>query len=121
MTCPFQTRRWRQYVSRNICIYLQEHAELNPPKQRNLNISKNKQYWLIGPSVIVFMNLCVVITVAMVWWLSFVLKGFWVLCDNIITVYMVILLKEAFNLYMLLCENNTLKKCLFTHPRLSFS
>jgi hypothetical protein len=120
MTCPFQTRRWRQYFSGNICIYLQEHAELNPSKQSNLNLSKNKQHWLIGPSVIVFMNLCVVTTVAMVW-LSFALKGFWVLCDNIITVYMVILLTEAFNLYMLLCENNALKKSLFTHPRLSFS
>jgi hypothetical protein len=35
-------------------------------------------------------------------------KGFWSLCDNIITVAMVMFLKEAFNFYTLLCANNAL-------------
>jgi hypothetical protein len=55
------------------------------------------------------MNMCVVITVAMVW-LPFVVKGFWALRGNITTVAMVMLLKEVFNSYMLLCGNNALKR-----------
>jgi hypothetical protein len=47
-----------------------------------------------GPYVIIFMNVCV-ITDAMVWW-SFAVKVFWALWDNIITVAMAVLLKEAY-------------------------
>jgi hypothetical protein len=47
------------------------------------------------PYVIIFINVCAVITVAMVW-RSFAVKGFWALWDNIITVTMVILLKKAY-------------------------
>jgi hypothetical protein len=39
-----------------------------------------------GPYVIIFMNVRVVITVAMVW-RSFAVKGFWALWDNIITLH----------------------------------
>jgi hypothetical protein len=45
--------------------------------------------------------MCVVITVAMIW-SSFSVKGFWVLWDNIITVAMVILLREAYYVHVLL-------------------
>jgi hypothetical protein len=48
-----------------------------------------------GPYGITHINVYVVTTVAMAW-LSFVVKGFWALRDNI-TVAMVMLLKEAYN------------------------
>jgi hypothetical protein len=53
-----------------------------------------------GPYEIIFMNVCVVITVAMVWW-SFVVKGFWALWDSTITVAMVMLLKVAYYVELL--------------------
>jgi hypothetical protein len=49
-----------------------------------------------------------VLTVAMIWW-SFAVEGFWTSVENIITVAMVMLLKEALNFHMLLCGNNALK------------
>jgi hypothetical protein len=61
--------------------------------------------WLVGDEVlllkdfglymIILMNVCVVIAVAMVW-RSFAVKGFWALWDNIITVAIVMLLREAY-------------------------
>jgi hypothetical protein len=53
-----------------------------------------------GPYVKIFMNVCVVITVA-VFWCSFAVKGFWALWDNIITVAMVMLLREAYYVHVL--------------------
>jgi hypothetical protein len=47
-----------------------------------------------GPYMIIFMNVCVVIAVAMAWRL-YAVKDFWALWDNIITVAMVMLLREA--------------------------
>jgi hypothetical protein len=46
------------------------------------------------------MNVCVVIIVAMVW-CSFAVKGFWALWDNIITVAMVMLLRDAYYVHVL--------------------
>jgi hypothetical protein len=46
------------------------------------------------------MNVCDIITVAMVWW-SFAVKGFWALWDNIITVAKVTLLKETYYVQLL--------------------
>jgi hypothetical protein len=60
--------------------------------------------------VIIFMNVCGVITVVMVW-LSFVVKGFQ-LMGNIMTVVILILLKEVFNFYAVCFENSALKKAL---------
>jgi hypothetical protein len=64
----------------------------------------NKQCWLVGdhllllrdlgPNVKIFMNVCVVITITIVCW-SFAAKGFWASWDNIITIVMVMLLREA--------------------------
>jgi hypothetical protein len=47
-----------------------------------------------GPYVIMFTNAFVVVTITVVW-LSFAIKGFWTLWDNIITVATVMLLKKA--------------------------
>jgi hypothetical protein len=65
--------------------------------------------WLLGhhllllrdfkPYVTIFMNVCV-ITIVDVVWRSSAVTGFWALWDNII-VAMVILLKEDFNFYKL--------------------
>jgi hypothetical protein len=53
-----------------------------------------------GPYATIFIYVFVVVTVAMVW-RSFAVKGFWVLWANIITVAMVMLLKEAYYVQLL--------------------
>jgi hypothetical protein len=57
----------------------------------------------------------IVITVVMVWW-SRTVERFWALWDNILTVAMVMLLKETFNFYMLLCGNSALKHNIIHSP-----
>lgn len=57
-------------------------------------------YGIFGQNAIIFMNLCAVITVAKVWW-SFAVQEFWSLWDNIISVSMVILLREEYYLHVL--------------------
>jgi hypothetical protein len=70
---------------------------------RNCLHTRKKQYWLSFAVVkglwalCEVMNMCVVITIAIVW-LSFSVTGFWYLWDNVITVTMLMLLKKAFNL-----------------------
>lgn len=54
----------------------------------------------------------IVITIAIISWL-FTVKGFWALCD--ITVGKVMILKDAFHIYMLPCGINARNKWLFTH------
>jgi uncharacterized membrane protein len=46
-----------------------------------------------GSYEIIFMNVCVIITVTTVW-LSFAVKGFWALCSSVITVAIVMLLRR---------------------------
>jgi hypothetical protein len=53
-----------------------------------------------GSYVIIFMTVCVVETVAIVWW-SFAIKRFWFLWDDDITVAEVMLLGEAYCAYVL--------------------
>jgi hypothetical protein len=62
-----------------------------------------------GPYVIMFMNGCAIITVAMIL-CSFGVKGFWALWDNITTVSRVMLLKEALSLCTMLCRSSALKQ-----------
>jgi hypothetical protein len=57
--------------------------------------------------VIIFMNVCGVITIVMVW-LSFVVNGFQ-LVGNIMTVVILILLKEVFNFCAVCFENSALE------------
>jgi ankyrin repeat protein len=82
------------------CIYLCN-------KQRCLVVRHLLFLRDFGPHVIIFLYTCYDCCQGMV---IICCKGVLGLCDNIITVAMILLLKEAFNLYMLLCENSALKQ-----------
>jgi hypothetical protein len=58
---------------------------------------------------VIFMNVCFVITLGMVW-CSFAVKRFLAVWDSIVTVAMVKLLKEALNFCILLFGNSALKQ-----------
>jgi hypothetical protein len=81
------------------------------------------QCWLVGdhllllrdfgPHVIIFMNVCV-ITVTLVW-LSFAVKGFRALLDNIISVAIVMLLREAYYVHALQLSTVIIRSYLRLH------
>jgi hypothetical protein len=58
------------------------------------------------------MNVCVLITVTTVWW-SFAAKVLQALWDNIVTIALVMLLKEALMFHTLLCGKGSLTQKTF--------